>query len=148
MKFFCRETGKRIDGFSDDALEVLVDYAWPGNVRQVRNVVERLVIMADGRILGHSQLTEHWQSDRPASQEPVPTTLEGLKQVKQRLLQEQFGQVEKAFLRQALAAAEGNITQAARQVGMQRSNFSALMKRHALSADSTTDGSGAQAARS
>ena len=148
LKFFCHETGKRIDGFSDNALEVLVGYTWPGNVRQVKNVVERLVIMAEGRVLGHQHLTEHWQSDRPSSQEPVSTTLEGLKQVKQRLLHEQFGQVEKAFLRQALVTAEGNITQAARQVGMQRSNFSALMKKHGLNADSIIDGSGTQDARS
>ncbi|MGD9308608.1 MAG: helix-turn-helix domain-containing protein [Desulfosarcina sp.] len=45
--------------------------------------------------------------------------------------------MERAFLKKALSAAAGNITQAARQVGMQRSNFSTLMKKHGL-----TPGSG------
>ena len=135
LKLFCRRTGKRIDGFSDEALKMLVEYDWPGNVRQLKNVVERLIIMAEGRVLESRHFFDHWQTDRPEAIEPVPTTLEALKEVKQRLLQDRFGQVEKAFLIQALGAAGGNITQAARQVGMQRSNFSALMKKHGLSAE-------------
>jgi len=47
LRIFCRETGKRIDGFTDEAMEMLVDYEWQGNVRELRNVVERLVIMND-----------------------------------------------------------------------------------------------------
>jgi two-component system NtrC family response regulator len=60
-----------------------------------------------------------------------------LKAAKQNLLANQFGEIERAFLKKALSAAAGNITQAARQVGMQRSNFSTLMKKHGL-----TPGSG------
>jgi len=63
--------------------------------------------------------------------------MEELKSVKRHLLENQFGQIEKNFLQKALSVAAGNIAQAARQVGMQRSNFSVLMKKHGLSADST-----------
>jgi two-component system NtrC family response regulator len=52
------------------------------------------------------------------------------------MLENKFGQIEKAFLQKALAAVGGNITQAARRAGMQRSNFSALMKKHHISAHS------------
>jgi two-component system NtrC family response regulator len=62
--------------------------------------------------------------------------LEALKAAKQSLLENQYGEIERAFLKKALAAASGNITRAARQVGMQRSNFSTLMKKHGLSAAS------------
>ena len=139
LKIFCRRSGKRIDGFSDDALKMLVDYDWPGNVRQLRNVVERLTIMAEGRILEYRHFGDYWNTAGPEASEPVPLTLEELKLVKQRLLQDHFGQVEKSFLMRALAAAEGNITQAARQVGMQRSNFSALMKKHGLTVAEALD---------
>jgi two-component system NtrC family response regulator len=139
LKLFCRRTGKRIDGFSDEALRMLVDYDWPGNVRQLRNVVERLTIMAEGRILEYRYFSDTWHTDRTEAADPVPATLDALKEVKQRLLQERFGQVEKAFLSRALTAAGGNITQAAKQVGMQRSNFSALMKKHGLTAEAAAE---------
>ena len=136
LKLYCRQTGKRIDGFSDDALEMLVNHNWPGNVRQLKNVVERLVIIADDRILNCQDLSDHWENKYNQKPDVIPNTLEDLKTVKRHLLENQFGKIEKAFLQKAFAAAEGNIALAARQVGMQRSNFSALMKKHGLSANS------------
>ena len=136
LKLYCRQTGKPIDGFSDDALEMLVNHDWPGNVRQLKNVVERLVIISDDRILNYRNLSDHWENKYNNKPNVVPKTLEDLKAVKQHLLENQFGKIEKAFLQGAFAAAEGNIALAARQVGMQRSNFSALMKKHGLAANS------------
>ncbi|MGB5749449.1 MAG: sigma-54 dependent transcriptional regulator [Desulfobacterales bacterium] len=136
LKLYCRQTGKRIDGFSDDALEMMVNHNWPGNVRQLKNVVERLVIIADNRILNSQDLSDHWENKYNHKPDVIPKTLEGLKTVKRDLLENRFGKIEKAFLQKAVAAAEGNIALAARQVGMQRSNFSALMKKHGLSANS------------
>ncbi len=136
LKVYCRQIEKRVDGFSDDALEMLKNYDWPGNVRQLKNVVERLVIMADEKVLDYRNLTDHWGKDRDRSGDAIPGTLEELKSVKRHLLENQFGQIERAFLQKALSAAGGNITQAAKKAGMQRSNFSALMKKHHLSANS------------
>ena len=141
LKLYCRQTGKRVDGFSDEALERLVNHHWPGNVRQLKNVVERLVILADDRILNCWNLAEDMEINPYPSPDIVPRTLAELKSVKRHLLENNFGKIEKAFLQKALAAADGNIAQAARQVGMQRSNFSVLMKRHGLTtntADSTS----------
>ena len=53
--------------------------------------------------------------------------------VKQIIVDETYGPIEKAFLLKALKRAEWNITRAAKQVGMQRSNFSSRMKKHRLS---------------
>ena len=135
LKLYCRQTGKRVDGFSDDALETLINHEWPGNVRQLKNVVERLVIITDDRILDYQNLSDHWEIKPDRMPDAVPKTLEELKSVKRHLLENQFGKIERNFLQKALSAAEGNIAQAARQVGMQRSNFSVLMKKHGLSAN-------------
>jgi|GEM_PF-4863237 len=62
----------------------------------------------------------------------IPETLEELKAEKRRLLQETFGEMERSFLVKALRDSQGNITHAAARVGMQRSNFSSLMKKHRL----------------
>jgi DNA-binding NtrC family response regulator len=141
LRVYCRQTGKRIDGFSDDALEMLTSYDWPGNVRQLRNTVERLVILADDRILDDRSLTDSWKTRGATFRDGIPETLEDLRSVKKDLLENEFGQIERAFLQQALSVEQGNITQAARRVGMQRSNFSALMKKHHLSPDIAKDAS-------
>jgi DNA-binding NtrC family response regulator len=135
LSVYCRQTGKRIDGFSDDALAILMTYEWPGNVRQLRNTVERLVILSDERILDNRSLTDNWETKGSTFRDRVPETLEDLRSVKKDLIENEFGRIEKTFLQQALLAEKGNITQAARRVGMQRSNFSALMKKHHLSSD-------------
>ncbi len=46
-----REAHRRIDGFSDDALEAIVRYSWPGNVRELRNVIELAIVIGDAAVL-------------------------------------------------------------------------------------------------
>jgi len=133
LRIFCRETGKRIDGFTDEAMEMLVDYEWQGNVRELRNVVERLVIMNDNGSLDFVSMFDHLRTARPGKGNTVPATLAELRAFKQDLLERRYGEVEKAFVMKALAACEGNVTRAAEKVGMQRPNFHALMRKHHLS---------------
>ena len=132
LRLLCRQTGKGIEGFTDDALEVLVNHEWPGNVRQLRNVIERLVIMTDQRFLDLVYLLDNLQIKRLEGGDQIPETLEELKAIKRQLLENNFGEIEKAFLMKALKECDGNITHAAEKVGMQRSNFHALMKKHHL----------------
>lgn len=134
LRRFCKETGKKINGFSDDALEILVNFSWPGNVRQLKNVVERLVILSDGTQLGGEFLSRNLEIRRQEEKADmiVPKCLEELKAAKKNFLEQYFGKVEVSFLKQALSHANGNITRAAKQVGMQRSNFSALMKKYSI----------------
>jgi DNA-binding NtrC family response regulator len=134
LRSFCRQTGKRIEGFSNDALEMLVQHDWPGNVRQLKNVVEHLVIMADKAFLDIAFVSEQLQTRKSGAQIEVPNTLDELKAFKKHLLEVRFGQAEKAFVVKALKTAAGNVTLAAQNSGMQRSNFSALMKKHHIQA--------------
>ena len=48
---FSRQFGKRITGVAQDTMEVLSDYAWPGNIRELQNVIERAVVLCPGTIL-------------------------------------------------------------------------------------------------
>jgi DNA-binding NtrC family response regulator len=128
LRFYCRKTGKRIEGFSGEAMESLVSHDWPGNVRQLRNVVERLVILADNTTIDLLYLLDHLGPKASFNDNPIPETLEELNAAKKRLLTDVFGQVQRAFVIQALKATKGNITRAAEKVGMQRPNFCALLK--------------------
>ncbi len=132
LRHFSRKIGKPLEGFTPAALEILTGYPWPGNVRQLKNLVERLVIMVDHPVLDSGDLLEHLDR-RGWRTETIPQTLQELKEAKKRLLEETYGQLEKAFLLKALTAADQNISLAARRVGMQRSNFSVLLKKHRLS---------------
>jgi DNA-binding NtrC family response regulator len=133
LKTYCRKTGKKVKGFSDDALEIMVNYDWPGNIRQLKNTVERCVIMADHNILDRNYLSEYLETKKPHRKNLVPETLEELKLAKRHILENEYGQIEIAFLQNALSVTNGNISQAASRAGMQRSNFSTLMKKHHLS---------------
>ena len=133
LRVFCRETGKRIEGFTDDALETLVNQQWPGNVRQLKNIIERLVIMADHKFLERNHLIEHMHTTRIDGGNSVPEKMEDLKAIKRHLIEVSYGDLEKAFLIKALKACDGNVTRAAARVGIQRPNFHALMKKHNLS---------------
>ena len=53
---FASENGKQIAGFSDDAIERITTYRWPGNIRELENVIERAVVMCDGPNLSAKHL--------------------------------------------------------------------------------------------
>jgi NtrC-family two-component system response regulator AlgB len=56
LHFFARQTGKPLTGFSDEARAGLLQYSWPGNIRELRNSVERGVILAAGPVVGLADL--------------------------------------------------------------------------------------------
>jgi len=133
LRLFSKEIGRRIQGFSDEALDALIHYDWPGNIRQLKNVVERLVIMCDEKVLCYRHLSSNLHLGSREDHGPIPETLQDLKTAKQVVLDKNYRPIERAFLVKALEGSDGNITRAAKRVGMQRSNFSALMKKHDLS---------------
>ncbi|MFO7686038.1 MAG: sigma-54 dependent transcriptional regulator [Desulfobacterales bacterium] len=135
LKLFNKKTSKRIDGFTDEAMDMLVNQDWPGNVRQLKNVVERLVIMSDRRFLDIVYLLDNLQTRPSGETGAVPESLTELKAAKQQILDDTFGRLEKAFILKALQETKGNVSQAAAKVGMQRTNFHALMRKHRIGAD-------------
>ncbi|WP_020470961.1 sigma-54-dependent transcriptional regulator [Zavarzinella formosa] len=56
LKFFARQSGKSMTGFTAEAREVLMKHAWPGNLRELRNAIERGVILSPGGEVGVDQL--------------------------------------------------------------------------------------------
>lgn len=58
LTFFCNQCGKRLDGFSPEVQSALQRYAWPGNLRELRNVIEHAVIFASGHRIELADLPE------------------------------------------------------------------------------------------
>ena len=67
----CDETGKRIHGFTDEALQALQRYRWPGNVRELQNVVERSVLLGKSDMIRVEDLPSHVATVMPTSAAPV-----------------------------------------------------------------------------
>ena len=133
LSLFSRKLGKKISGFSDEAGRQLNAFQWPGNVRQLRNVIERATILCETDRIGAQDLALTDESHDLADLiDYVPETNTALKQIKKQIRQKAIAKVEKNFLLNALSKADWNITRAAARVGLQRSNFQAMMKKHGI----------------
>ena len=76
MQKFSARFGRGIEGFSKEAMELLLRYDWPGNVRELMNLVERIFIDPPGEKIGVADLPESMQYPLPARQETVPAERE------------------------------------------------------------------------
>jgi len=130
LSVFCARIHKHVEDFTPEAIEALMQYDWPGNVRELSNVVERLVILCDGGRIGRAHLRESMNVSAPVAS--VPQTAGELNELKKKLRHNAIVEIEKAFLLAALRRNDYNVTRAAHQTGMQRSNFQGLLKKHAL----------------
>jgi two-component system NtrC family response regulator len=99
-----RVNGRSIRGFSQDALAAIASYTWPGNVRELENRLKRAVVMAEGTLVTAADLDL-------ASQKAEYRNLN---------LKLETGKLEQVLLQEALAAAGGNISQAAKLMGVSR----------------------------
>ncbi len=121
---FNAETGKHVQGLTPQALEVLQGYAWPGNIRELRNTVERAMILADGEILG----VEHLPPDMtPGGQEAAGLRLQlGLA----------LDQVEKDYILASLQRNGGNKARTAELLGISEKTLYNKLNRYTAEARS------------
>ncbi len=130
---FSRRIGKDITGFDDAAVQRLTLFDWPGNVRQLRNVIERAVILCESDQITLKELPIFGNGhDFGQLVDAVPSTNEELKRVKKEIRKKATDQVEANFIRSALDRCDWNITRAARETGLQRTNFQNMMKKHGI----------------
>ena len=136
LKKAMEETSSRVKGFTTAAMAKLISYHWPGNVRELKNIVERMVAMVDGRAAGVEHLPVELTGRSPWAEElglaEEPKTAKELSAAKKRVRELACGKIEEQFVRGALERAGWNVTRAAESVGMQRTNFHGLMRKHGI----------------
>ncbi|MEO0478477.1 MAG: sigma-54 dependent transcriptional regulator [Planctomycetota bacterium] len=121
---------------SPEAREALVAYPWPGNVRQLRNALERAVALGDGSMLRLEDLPSEVLEDpvAPSSaiddggQAPAADPGESFQEMKAR----KVAALETTYLRELLTKHHGNVTHSAEDAGMSRSAFQKLMQRYGI----------------
>lgn len=107
---FARDNQREVDGIEPDALARLVHYDWPGNIRELRNCIECMVVLAKGRKLSVADIPENIREARPVV--PEEKTKE--------LTVGTFEATERELIEKALAECNGNRTAAAKLLGISR----------------------------
>jgi DNA-binding NtrC family response regulator len=132
---FVTEMGKDLRGFSPEAMQFLESYSYPGNVRELVNIIERAVVLAEGNIIQKENMELCDAVEAPAAGFDgfVPTSAEALKEVKRQIRDRSVEGVEKAFVLNALRRSNWNISKAAEETGMLRPNFQTMLKRLGIS---------------
>ena len=111
---YAEENNFRPKRFAPDALEAMLNYSWKGNVRELRNVVERLMIMAEGEVITRKDLPEPVRGE-PGVSLPDPAVINTLKDFRDL--------AEKDFIVAKLQKNNWNISQTAREIDTPRSNL-------------------------
>ena len=130
---YCAENGLAQKEFTPEAIRALQDRPWPGNIRELRNTVERLVILAPGDRIGVGEIEE-------LSGAPVPRAGSQAGEA-ERLIERHSSfsdyrdAAEKAFLSRKLIENDWNVSETARQLGMQRSHLYKKIEKYSLARD-------------
>ena len=108
-----------VRAFSSDAMKRLMVAKWPGNVRQLVNVIEQCVALTSSPVIGDALVEQALEGENTA----LPTFVEAR------------NQFELNYLRKLLQITKGNVTHAARMAGRNRTEFYKLLSRHELDAN-------------
>ncbi len=131
LRRYNEETGRKLQGFTPRAMEELLRYRWPGNVREMKNVIERAVVLARGDFVDHGDLvlstlktagdTEiRIDADRAAPGQYEPLSL---------------ADVERAHILRTLNSTGWNKSKSASILGIERSTLDRKIRRYDLAAE-------------
>jgi DNA-binding NtrC family response regulator len=130
-RHFLRELQKgdqRITGFSEDALELLRQYTWPGNIRELRNTVERGLALARGELIRPADLPAALRRTEVAAGPDMMSKPSGGSRA------DTLDDAERDYLVSLLRKNSGNVSQSAVEAGMSRQGLHKLLKKHGVDA--------------
>ena len=130
LEKYCRELGRKAKALSPVAVELLLRHSWPGNVRELENTMERIAVMTDEEVILPRHFPLPLQESPQAIAFEVPKTSDDLREAKKNLRDKAVEEVEKLFVLGALSRNGWNVTRSAKDVGMLRPNFQALMRKY------------------
>lgn len=123
-----QDLGKRVKGFSDEAIACMRAYHWPGNVRELQNEIRHMLVMGGDNLLGAELLSPRVLRAAPQDESPVLEELAGL----QGSLKERVEALESRILRETLIRHRWNKSSAARDLGLSRVGLRSKLERYGL----------------
>ncbi|MCK5102145.1 MAG: sigma 54-interacting transcriptional regulator, partial [Cyclobacteriaceae bacterium] len=119
LNLYDRKYQKNVRAISEAAMKILQKYNWPGNVRELQHAIERAVIMCNSQVLNPE---DFFFSANTSRAEETQVTLEDY----------HLEEVEKILIRKVLKKHDGNITQAANELGLTRSSLYRRLEKYGL----------------
>jgi len=126
LRLYSENNGLPAIGFSEEAILMLQTYSYPGNVRELENMVERAVLMARGRAILPSHFPQRVASSTPQGAVPAETDLLSLP------FHKAVGELEKRLIETAIRTASGNKTEAANRLQINRRLLYQKMVEHQI----------------
>jgi two-component system response regulator AtoC len=130
-----KKIGRNIKNVSNEALKLLIEYDWPGNIRELKNVVEHMVITTKGNVISAENLPNEIRFSGKGGYaafrflpENSPKSLPDFRNAKKTVIEE----FEKGYLTTLLAKNGWSVSKCAREIKMHRSSFQRLMNRYGL----------------
>jgi two-component system nitrogen regulation response regulator NtrX len=125
LKDFSLQNRNKQKKITPEALAILADYSWPGNIQELKNLVERLAIVVEGETIDSRDIPAAYNAKAPLAAETAEAKLlqiDDLKTAK--------AAFEKEFITRKLARYENNITQTAKAIGVGRSYLHKKLKQY------------------
>jgi len=131
-----KKIGRQISTVSNEALKPLIEYDWPGNIRELKNIMEHVVITTEGAAITPEHIPIEIKGIQADPAQPVASTkffeaeakLPDFRQAKKALI-ESF---EKEYIQRLLEINAGNISRSARDIGAQRSSLQRLIRKYGI----------------
>ncbi len=134
LKMAAEKFGKNVKGFAPDVLFALKNYQWSGNIRQLRNAVDEMVLFAQGEIIGADLLPEYIKplvqsvGEEQSGQFRLVQSYDEMKKIKQILGSE----YEKWMIEKLLEQHKYNVTRAAKTFGIHRTRLHQLITKYGI----------------
>jgi psp operon transcriptional activator len=122
---------EEVPSFSEEAEKVLEDYPWPGNIRELKNVVERAVYRSDSPVISEIRINPFGPSlPMPPPEIPPPPSVPGPALPPKRAFAQSVQEFERQLLNEALSRTGGNQRQAAENLGLSYDQFRWLYRKY------------------
>jgi len=143
IKYYNEKFGKNIVDVEDDVSDILLRYDYPGNVRELQHIIESAMIVCTGKTIKVHALPEQLRVARISGKElEAKTKILSIPRNKEELAtarEEAQREVEHLFLVELLSSTRGNVSEAARKAGMNRSWLTELVNKHGLNSNRYRD---------
>ncbi len=130
LRIFNERLNRKIQTVSEDALEALRAYPWPGNIRELENIMERTILLSTGNGLETENFT-FLDNRKEGDTSPIPSGAIPDGSFRE-IMQQETERIESQLVISALKETNGNVTRAAKKMGLSRKGLQLKMKRYGI----------------